>query len=89
MYKPFDEMNWNEQKHYYIKAAFEEKYLSWKGKGYPDDRSLYCVWYESILKAIDSLPGEPNLTVCCAMNTYLKERYFTPMSKIKQVFADR
>ena len=46
--------------------AFYGKYLK-EFEGYSDDRKIYCNTYEEIMKALESLPDDPECYVRCAM----------------------
>ena len=87
--KTYDEMTWKEQKLQYLKYRFEKKYLYWKDRDLHDDRRLYCNCYEILTAAINSLPDEPHLTVCVAMNEHMNNQYFESMKSILEHFKDR
>lgn len=89
MYKSFDNMTWKEQKLYYLKWKFNDKYLFWKDQDLHDDRRVYCNCYEMLVEAVNSLPDEPHITVCCAMNEYMNTQYFEAMKSILDHFKDR
>lgn len=62
-------MTWKEQKLYFLEKYAEDA-ERWQNES--DDRRLFSVIYERLVEAINSLPDEPHLTVCVAMNQYIR-----------------
>ena len=58
--------SWKESKKHTMET-FYGKYLK-EFEGYSDDRKIYCNTYEMIMKALESLPDDPQCYVRCAMN---------------------
>lgn len=81
-------MTWKEWKLFYMHQFFGKKYEEWKGRGYRDDRRVFCIMYDKIMEALNSLPEEPNLYVVVAVNNRMVEDFET-MKSIKSVFKDR
>ena len=83
--KQIEAMSWKD-----IKLYFLEKYADdaerWQNEC--DDRKLFSVKYETLVEAINSLPDEPHLTVCVAMNQYIRTETDI-LDEIKEHFKDR
>lgn len=75
--------SWKQMHLDYTRDAFSKEYKKWANKGYHDDRTFYCVRYESILSAIESMPEEPNNYICVAVNSQLHKDYDTLKRIIK------
>ena len=62
---------WRERKIEYIVNLYGRWYDRYKGER--DDRMVYCNTYNQIIKALKSLPEEPDNYVCVAMNRLISQ----------------
>lgn len=60
------ELSWKESKIKFLKMHYE-KYLA-EFTGWIDDRQIYCNTYKMIMRAVESLPDEPDNYIRVAMN---------------------
>lgn len=75
---------WKTAKMEFLKFKYEKKAEEWKE--YHDDRRVYSNTYYQIIKAIETLPEEPNNYVCVAMNNEInKDREM--LDRIMKKFA--
>jgi len=75
---------WKTAKMEFLKFKYEKKAEEWKE--YLDDRRVYSNIYYQIIKAIETLPEEPNNYVCVAMNNEInKDREM--LDRIMKKFA--
>lgn len=84
-YREISEMSWKGKRLYFLEK-FEDDAERWQDEC--DDRGLFSNTYKKLVEAIESLPDNPNLTVCVAMNEYIRKEE-EMLNRIKQHFEDR
>lgn len=80
--------DWRHTKLNLLKILYAKQAEIW-GNLYPpvhDDRRLFINIYNQIVEAVSSLSDNPNITVCVAMNRYIKEEQKT-LDAIKMYFV--
>lgn len=83
--KQIEAMPWKQMKLYFLEA-YKEDAERWQNES--DDRKLFSITYEKLVEAINSLPDEPHLTVCVAMNQYIRAEK-DMMDSIREHFKER
>lgn len=83
--KEYMAMSWKARKLYFLERYAEDA-ERWQEEH--DDRKLFSNIYEKLVEAVESLPEEPNLTVCVAMNDYISKDEAT-LDAIREHFRGR
>ena len=80
--------SWKEMKIRYMNRSFKEKADQWKKLDVYDDRAVYVNMFHMIMRALDSLPDEPDVFVAVAVNNHIREN-IEIMKQILERFEDR
>lgn len=83
--KQIDAMPWRERKLYFLER-YEEDAVRWEHES--DDRRVFHNIYKNIVEALKSLPEEPHLWVCVAMNNLIAKETKT-LDEIQKHFEGR
>lgn len=81
---------WKQRHIRYARQFFEANVQRYEDEmlkdGFYNDRQVYCNLYKHIMSALESLPEEPHLYVCVAVNDRLDED-FDILRKINKHFT--
>lgn len=80
-----EEMSWRDIRLYFLEK-YEEDAERWQNE--KDDRKLFSVNYNRLKEAIESMPDNPNLTICVAVNEYIRKEEEV-MNRIQKHFEGR
>lgn len=83
--KQIEEMSWKSRRLYFLEK-YEEDAKRWQNES--DDRKLFSVMYDNLKEAIESMSDNPNLTICVAVNEYIRKEEEV-MDRIQKHFEGR
>ena len=65
--------SWKQRAISSMKHAYRSHVEAWQGMGYIDDRDVFLRTYHMILRGLQSLPAEPDLSVRVAVGDKLRK----------------